>query len=325
MSSFLLSFFIRVYSIAAHLGGFFALLVERAARKASRRWHISSRVKIALTPKEHPEHNPPVSSIWIHAASLGEAKVALRFIRLHSRKYPDSRYIVTATTDAGYTFMSKELEFDSEIVSVRIFPLDTISRISYILSSYRVIRVWLVELELWPCLLWTCARFGVPVGVVNARMEKNSCRVYRLFGIIFRPLFSYLDPVLAQTYQYATRFKASGVNGAHLRVSGNLKALQEIRPLSGDRKNALRVNMNIGEEEYLITAGCLHPGEATVVSNALQQLSHKGMQCKCLIIPRHISAASRIAKEVGPEALFCEEMSIDTQWNVCTISNMGVC
>lgn len=247
----------------------------------------------------------------------------MRFMALFSRKYPATRYVLSATTPTGYDFLSTRYAAHDAVKAVLVLPFDTMGLMRTVVQRLRVQRLFLMELEIWPCMLWACTRSGIPVGVVNARMEKGSFSAYRLFGGFFRPLFSMLDTVLAQSDRYARRFRRIGAPCVH--TAGNIKTLRSIQPVSRDARANIRERMHCGLDDIVITAGCIHPGEATVLYDAWKALQAEGRRVKCIVVPRHIPVAERIARELGPDVVYVEDAAVDRPWELCVVAKMGVC
>jgi 3-deoxy-D-manno-octulosonic-acid transferase len=80
-----------------------------------------------------------------------------------------------------------------------------------------------MELEVWPNFIFTAHETGVPVVIVNGRISDRSFRRYRKVKGIIRTFFSKLDLVLAQTPQYAERFRALGCPAERVLVTSSLK------------------------------------------------------------------------------------------------------
>jgi 3-deoxy-D-manno-octulosonic-acid transferase len=78
-----------------------------------------------------------------------------------------------------------------------------------------------MELEVWPNFVQTAQQSGVPVVVVNGRISDRSFAGYRRFRPIIKKMFAKVTLVLAQTDEYARRFKELGCS--NVIVSGSLK------------------------------------------------------------------------------------------------------
>ncbi|MBN1759614.1 MAG: hypothetical protein JW863_14905, partial [Chitinispirillaceae bacterium] len=148
--------------------------------------------------------------IWLHGASMGEAKLLLKFYTMLRERHPDDLYLVTATTRTGVAFLEQNRK--NNFCAIGYQPIDTLSLVTRVVSHYNVARLWLLETELWPAMLRVCKRRGIPVGIVNGRIEEASYNRYRRFRRLFSELLAPVDIVLAQSEAYAKRFIDLGVD-----------------------------------------------------------------------------------------------------------------
>jgi 3-deoxy-D-manno-octulosonic-acid transferase len=307
----------RVYSAAIEACGIF-ILPLLGATKAASQWNIKERS--ALPPRRETSHVRPVE--WVHAASLGESKVLLKFLSILKKRHPDRAYVLTATTRAGVDYLrSKTIE---NAVAVGFLPLDTLRLMESMLKVFQVGRVWLMETELWPSMMLTCMRAGVPIGIVNARMEERSFRSYWRFRALVAPLFRALDIVLAQNEPYARRFERMGARPEVVHSIGNLKSLVDIARPAPHERQALRDRLNVSETSFVLTAGCIHAGEGVVLKEALAILDAGGARIKCIVVPRHLKDTPALLIELGTKALHLKEDMTQRPWDVCIVDKMGV-
>jgi len=59
-----------------------------------RNWDLAGRLKIPAAIRDY-RHKKVV---WVHAASLGEAKLLCKFLSILEERNPDDMYVVTAVT-----------------------------------------------------------------------------------------------------------------------------------------------------------------------------------------------------------------------------------
>jgi 3-deoxy-D-manno-octulosonic-acid transferase len=102
-------------------------------------------------------------------------------------------------------------------------PLDFVSVIRRYLDTLHPNLVILMESELWPNLMNVCARQGIPVAVVNARVSDRSLPRYLRLRRLWRPLLEKISLFLAQSEENARRLVRIGAPADRVRVTGNLK------------------------------------------------------------------------------------------------------
>ena len=289
--------------------------------KASTAWNIRERLgPPQLTYNNKNSTGRPV--VWIHAASLGESKLLVKFLDILKRKHPEHVYVLTATTSAGVEYLKTVA--DDRVIARGFLPFDTVGLMKKMVRRYSVCRLWLTETELWPSMLCVCIRENVPVGIVNARMEQKSFSSFRLLRFLSKPMFSALDIVLAQSGAYALRFEKLGVRASAVHIIGNLKNAVDVRrPLLSER-NALRAAMSLAAGDFVVTAGCLHAGEGRVLREALDKINIGGRRVKCVAVPRYLGESPSLIKELGPDTLHIREPSSTVSWEICLVDKLGV-
>ncbi len=260
--------------------------------------------------------------VWVHAASLGEAKVLLKFLELLVSRHPEDLYLLTAASPTGVKFLEENRR--AEVCAVGFLPLDTIPLMNKMLDRFKVSRIWLVETELWPSMLWCCREKRIPVGIVNGRLEERSYKNMKRLDFLFRPLFNQLDIVLVQDEIYSARFQELGVNPDCVHVIGNLKSHVTVRRPDTRHWISIRKKLNIDESVLLLTAGCIHPGEASVIRESFEKLRELGLPCRCIVVPRHLEAVPALIQELGDSALLLKDIETDQPWDLCVIEKMGI-
>lgn len=319
ISGALLAVPISCYSAVVSLGGAIAGFLECTGSPASS-WHVRERRSL---PCAADALSVDRSRVWIHAASLGETRLLCEFLEVLRRKQPDLSYVLTATTWAGVEYLRAHA-VDRSIV-IGLFPLDTIPLMGRFVARFGVSRVWLMETELWPAMLWVCMARGIPVGIANARLEERSFRAYRMVKWLVSPLLKHLDMVLAQDRLYAERFEQLGVPPGRTRVTGNMKGRVRVRRPSRESVNDVRRAMGLNGSARVVTVGCVHPVEASVIAGAAKMLADNGQAWKWILVPRHLGKTDTILREVGPMVHHTKGLVAPAHgWDMCVVEALGV-
>jgi 3-deoxy-D-manno-octulosonic-acid transferase len=282
-------------------------------------WDLDERQKLPHIVRERSGLH---TVAWVHAASLGEAKLLQQFLEMLEARNPDDCYVLTATTRSGVDYLARMKR--PSVVAVGFLPLDTVPLMKSLIRRFRVSRLWLLETELWPSMLWACFSAGVPVGIANARVEEKSFANYRRFGPLVRALLRRLDVVMAQNETYAERFMALGVSPEALHIVGNMKGYIRIRRPPAAERASLRHSMNIAPSAVVVTVGCLHKGEGFVLRGCIEELRRRGRSCKCIVAPRYLEESRALAEELGSSALRLSDSATTAAWDLCIIEKMGV-
>jgi 3-deoxy-D-manno-octulosonic-acid transferase len=311
--------FVFFYSGALELFGGFALPFI-AKLKASATWNIQERLGIA--PRVARVNADFSTVAWVHAASLGESKLLVKFLDVLKKKYPRQGYVLTATTRTGVDYL--KTVNDDAVVAVGFLPFDTLRLMDKMTRHFSISRLWLMETELWPSLIFTCMRKSIPIGMVNARMEKKSFDSFKRAAFLFKPIFKYLDVVLAQSAAYALRFEKLGARAESVHVIGNLKNAVTVARPPNREKSPLRTSMNLSASDFVITAGCLHVGEGRIIREALDKLKTGGRAVKCIVVPRYLGESLSLLGELGKNTVLLREMETSQPWETCLVDKIGV-
>ena len=156
--------------------------------------------------------------VWLHAVSLGETLAAgVLLERLRSR-VPGMRLVLTHGTATGHA-AGQALLLPGDVQVWQ--PWDTPAAVAQFLAQFKPDVGLLMETEVWPNLVAGCARAGLPLCLVNARMSDKTWRQSRRLRWLAAPAYAGLRAVWAQSEADALRLRAMGapVRG----VVGNFK------------------------------------------------------------------------------------------------------
>jgi len=290
--------------------------LARTGRK--RGWNLVERQSLPNVVRKHRSR----AVVWVHAASLGEAKLLQQFLTMLEARNPDDCYVVTATSRSGVDYLQRLK--DASVIAVGFLPIDTLPLMRSLLHTFSISRVWLLETELWPSILYACFSAGIPVGIANARLEERSFSNYQRVSGIVRSFMRRLDVVLVQNDTYAGRFLKLGVRAETLHIVGNIKGYIRISRPPARERTALRRQLRLLDRDIVITAGCVHKGEGTVLRICLEELKKHGRSCKCIVVPRHLDESEAIAGELGPAARRLSDIESREAFEVCVIEKLGI-
>jgi len=228
--------------------------------------------------------NPDKKCIWIHAVSVGEVNATKTIVEELKNKFADYEIVISTTTDTGFARASA-LYGDS--LQVFFFPLD----ISWIMArAFRNINpdlCLLMELEVWPNFVDLAGEQNVPVVVVNGRISEKSFSRYKLIKPLVESVFKKVTLSLAQTDEYAQRFKYLGCPDEKVIVTGSLKYDTAQITDKVDGADALAKELNI-ENEKLLVAGGTGNDEEKLLLQVYRKLcdTKKNLDLRLIIVPR---------------------------------------
>ncbi len=246
---------------------------------AGRLGWVPKQLRAAVTGRE---------VVWVHAVSVGEVMAATQLIRELSAARPEWLIAVSTTTATGQRLAKERLPGSP----VFYLPLD----FAFVVGRYlRVLQpklLVLMESELWPNLILQCARAGVPMAVVNARVSDRSLPRYLRLRRLWRPLLAKISLFLAQSEETAERLVRIGAPVERVRVTGNLKYdLREGRESS--LVAMLRTRLSAGAK--VVVCGSTLEGEEKILLAAWSAVLTTEPEAVMVLAPRHPDRFAAVA------------------------------
>lgn len=229
-------------------------------------------------------------AVWLHGASLGEARLIAGVVPALARVRPELGVVVSSTTVLGRA----QLPQPPAVRAGFFAPLDLPGRPRRLLRALRPAVLALIETELWPNWLVAALAEQVPVVVLNGRLSERRMRRYRGLRRLYRPLLAELAGVGAQSQADADRFAELGVPPQVLRVTGNMKWDLEV---SGPTAPEWRARLGLTDTHPIVAAGSTAPGEdgAILEAFALARRSHPDLLL--VLAPRHLRRLEQVEHE----------------------------
>ena len=199
----------------------------------------------------------PKNAIWIHAASIGELKVA-NMIKPHIEHL--GPIIISSSTCRGAT--TTQTDF--------FLPYDHPFCVKQALQKLKPKALILIETEIWPNLI---AHASCPVYLANARLSEKSFKKYQRIKPIIKNAYQALSGVWSSSEKDAKRLTHLGANITS--THPNLKYLSAQKP------------SNLHDNRDVIVFSCTHPGEETLLVPVFEKIIAANNLQKIVLIPRH--------------------------------------
>ncbi|MEI8352657.1 MAG: glycosyltransferase N-terminal domain-containing protein, partial [bacterium] len=133
--------------------------------------------------------------LWVHAVSVGEAYVALKFMDEWRQLRPGVSFVMSVNTSTAHALAEQSLPPGDVLI---YFPLDFPLVLSRVFRMLQPSMLILTECELWPNLIRMCRKRGIPVMLINGRMSERSFRRYFRFRGLFSQLLTMVDRFCVQ-------------------------------------------------------------------------------------------------------------------------------
>jgi 3-deoxy-D-manno-octulosonic-acid transferase len=305
---------LRAYLAASHAIPLIAPSLLR--RRLARGKEHPDRWREKLGQARQPRPGGPL--VWLHAVGLGEVMALRGLIAAMADRSTDTNFLVTSGTRASAELFAANLPPRTRH---QFLPLDAPGYLSRFLDHWRPsLAIW-AEQDLWPGAVVATRARGIPLALVNARMNDAAFARRRRWRSLYADLFARFSLITAQDPTTARHLKTLGAKS--VRVAGSLKA--GAPPLAADPGAlALAQAALAGRRTALLASS--HPEDEAVVFAALQAVSLRPL---LLLAPRDPARAAAIAGLAADHGLTATRRSLDEGpsadiWIVDTFGELGL-
>jgi 3-deoxy-D-manno-octulosonic-acid transferase len=240
------------------------------------------------------------ASIWVHAASVGEVFCSVPLLRRIKKEFPNCKIVLTTMTSTGNEAAKTQL---SEADQVLFFPIDHPLVLRRVLKNIQPTLLLIAETELWPNLLRTCGRKGIPIILFNGRISKKSFRGYLFFRFLFKECLRCVSLFLMQTSEDQDRIIQIGAPSEKTRVMGNLKFDQALPPVTQEAGAILAQCLGFRGKEPVLIAGSTHSGEEELLTRLSKELRKIAPDLVLILAPRHLDRLEEVEQTLRKESL----------------------
>ncbi len=265
------------------------------ARDPARREEARQRLGRAL-PRVAP------GGVWLHGASVGEARVAGLLAAALRERQPGLAVAVSAVTRSGRAALPSPPAVEASF----FLPLDFPPGIRRALDAIQPHALVLVETELWPNLLHEALRSGVRCLLVNARLSPERRARYARWRGLWSPLLARCAAIGAQSADDAEQFVRLGARAHAVQVTGNIKY---DAPRPSEDPCQWRSRLKLEETRPVFVAGSTGTGEEALVLDAYRQVRQRAPRALLVLAPRHLERLGAVLREVAARELKAARLS----------------
>ncbi len=252
-------------------------------RRLARGKEDADRWREKLGEASVPRPDGPL--IWLHAVGVGEVLALRGLIAALADQRPDLSFLVTSTARSSAQVFAANLP---QRTIHQFLPLDMPRPRRAFLDHWRPdLSVW-AEQDLWPGLIADTAARGIPLALVNARMDARALAARQRFGAVFRPTLARFALVAAQDQATADRLATLG---ATAQVTGSLKPAAP--PLADLPDERVRLAALLIDRRIWVAA----PTHAEDEVVALAARTRMGSDTLLVIVPREIDRGPAVANQ----------------------------
>jgi 3-deoxy-D-manno-octulosonic-acid transferase len=275
--------------------------LSRMARRGGYKKHFEQRFGIygqGISPRFEETRR-----IWIHAVSVGEIRIALRFIDEARKADSTMRFVLSTNTSTAHAIGNRELDPCDVLI---YFPLDIPFIIKRAFNAIQPLKLILVECEIWPNLIREANRRGIPVALINGRLSDSSFRGYTKLRAFTRRLLPLIDPICVQGRRDAERMISLGARPETVTVVGTAK--YDLPPPAADAASPARAVLNeagVPDDALILLGGSTWPGEEEVLCATYKKLRTDHPDLFLVLVPRHAERREEVVNVIHEQGLSC--------------------
>lgn len=273
-----------------------------------------------------PAVDPNRPVVWFHAVSVGEVLLLRPLLERLALHRPDLQCVLSTTTNTGYDLALKTFPR----IPLFYFPLDFTWAVNRVLRDLKPELLVLAELELWPNLLMSAKRRGVPVAVVNCRLSERSFRGYSRIRSLLRPALDAVAWWGVQTDAYAQRVCQLLGSGVKVQVTGSMKydgvCTDRGNPRTMQLARLLGVDLSGDSNSALWVAGSTVWPEEQLVLDAYLKLREQHSDLRLVIVPRHQERFEAVAEYLtgrGVDFRRRSRLQASEHWSILLFDTIG--
>lgn len=235
------------------------------------------------------QEDEPKGGLYVHAVSVGEAFIALKFIREWQKSH-DEPVVLAVSTSTGHQVARA---FANEKLRVLYSPLDLVGLPERCLSRFKPKAVALIEAELWPHFAQVCSRRKIPLLMLNARLSPRSEGRYAKVRGITKILFAKLNAMAVQNENDAARFANIGIRDDIIHVIGSIKFDVLGDASTEPRADYAAILARLADSKPIVLAASTHAGEEAMIATAIREAG-----AFPLIVPRHAERRDDVMRDL---------------------------
>ena len=229
--------------------------------------------------------------IWFNAASVGEALSILNLIESLGKNNKKIKFLITTTTISSSLILIKMMPRNC---IHQFSPIDTFSATKNFLDHWKPDLAIFVESEFWPRLIFDIKKRDIPLGLINARMEKKTFENWLRIKSTSKQILEKFDFVYANDNLTFERLLSLGITEKTL--LGIISSKEQATPLSYNSNEYYKLK-KICKDKKIWVAASTHEGEEEIIINAQEKLHSIDKNFLLILIPRHPDKANKFYRK----------------------------
>ncbi|MGV9003118.1 3-deoxy-D-manno-octulosonic acid transferase [Flavobacterium sp.] len=219
---------------------------------------------------------PSDTSIWFHAASLGEFEQGLPVMEQLKAQYPQHKIVVTFFSPSGY-----EVRKNNSVADVTVYlPLDTQFNAQRFIKSINPEMVFFIKYEYWPNYLNELRKLEVKTYLISGIFRADQA-FFKWYGGFYRNALKTFDYFFVQNESSKVLLQKLGFN--NVKISGDTRFDRVVSIL--ERDTSLVFMEQFKNHQLTVVIGSSWPKDEGYLLNYINQ--YKGA-AKFIFAPHNI-------------------------------------
>ncbi|MFC1798406.1 3-deoxy-D-manno-octulosonic acid transferase [Thermodesulfobacteriota bacterium] len=262
----------------------------------------SIRQRLGCYPRQ-PVKSARSHRIWIHAASVGEVRVAAAIIRSLAHMLPDADIILSTITGQGQRFARADLGAEIRCIYA---PIDWFLSVKKAFAALQPDILVCLETEIWPNLLQEAHRTGVRIALINGRISDRSIKRYLFIRPFMRNILEHVNAFSMIRDKDAQRIRKLGAAPERIMVNGNAKYDLLLSQSDDQTKTHITSLYRLKQNQPVFIAGSTRRQEDDIVLDVYRQIIKSFPDTLLIIAPRHVFKSRQIQIAVSEKGLECQ-------------------
>ncbi|VAV90136.1 3-deoxy-D-manno-octulosonic acid transferase [hydrothermal vent metagenome] len=218
--------------------------------------------------------------VWIHGASVGESVLGLSLAAKMAEQQPELSFLFTSGTRTSAQMLAKQMQRRQ---CHQYLPMDTPGATARFIRHWRPDLAIFLESEIWPNLIFASKTAGIPLALLNARMNQASRDKWQKLPTMFSHIigqFNWISAADTATADFLDLYRTSKPD-----VPGNLKLLQPVAKQISKAEQDLQ-RQTFGRTPVWLAAST-HAGEEQILLQVHQKILQQHPQALLILLPRH--------------------------------------
>ena len=278
-----------------------ARLYVRGYKAPAYRKRIKERLGLYSFPKHFKSE---MTTIWVHAVSVGEVFAAQPLIHELKRLHPDYQIFITTMTPTGSEQVRRLF---AEQVFHSYLPYDSSLMLFRFIRRMEPKLLIIMETELWPNLINITGTLGGKILLANARLSEKSAKSYSRFSSMTMKVLEQIDVIGAQSESDSERLIKLGAKLERIVVTGSLKYYMNI--MDEDKESDSLFNELKASSRPIIIAASTREGEEAKLLVAIKSVLEKFPSVLFILVPRHPERFDSVYSNLKKSGLICARRS----------------